>query len=481
MSTLGEKDLIETQSQAEPAQAGVLAEIFEGPVFKAVMKLSVPMFVSLLLSFLYNATNTLFLSYVNRDSTAIISGITLATPIYNFVAALSNGLRVGISTRVAISIGEKNQEKSGSIFNSGLLLAVPVAVVIMVGGYFFCEPVIRNMAGDALEPEAISAGIQYLYYMLPGFGLFILGQVFMGVLWGEGRTVPLGIAMLISNLVNIILDPLFIFVFHMGPGGAGLATSVSMAFTSVYIIVIFARRKSGVPVRLKLSSANRGTVLEICRTGLSQVLSMISVTLSFIILNRVIGSIGQLEMNSWGLCNRLDQFVFIPLYAISSANLVMTGQNFGKKNWERIREIYRCNTRYALVSVLIPALVYMAGAPVFFRLFSDVDQVIVGSVLQVRIVTLTFLGIAVETISMNTFMGLDQPLKAFALITFRMFVLSIPLVYISIYVLSLGMTGVFISLCTAHIISGCIAFLWIKRSFHNIILNEGRSKPYGLE
>jgi len=475
-----EKDLLEKQGEAEPVQTGGMAEIFEGPVLRAVLRLSVPMFVSLLLSFLYNATNTLFLSYVDRNSTAIISGITLATPIYNFVAALSNGLRVGISTRVAISIGEKNHGKAGVIFNSGLLIAVPVAAIVIGVGYLCCAPVIRLMAGDALEPEAIRAGMEYLYYMLPGFGLFILGQVFMGVLWGEGRTVPLGIAMLISNCVNIILDPIFIFVFHMGPGGAGLATSVSMAFTAVYIIVVFTRRKSAAPVKLRPSSADSRTVLEICKTGLSQVLSMVSVTLSFIILNRVIGSIGQLEMNSWGLCNRLDQFVFIPLYAISSANLVMTGQNYGKKNWNRIREIYRCNTGYALVSVLIPALVYMAGAPVFFRLFSEVDQVIAGSVLQVRIVTLTFLGIAVETISMNTFMGLDQPLKAFTLITFRMFVLSIPLVYISIYVLSLGMAGVFISLCTAHVISGCVAYFWIQRSFHNIILDE-RNKPYGLE
>lgn len=472
MSSTRETAIINNNGDSitETVQQGTKTQILEGPILNTVLKLSVPMFISLLFSFLYNTTNTLFLSYVDRGTTAIISGITLVTPIFNFVTALSNGLRVGISTRVAISIGERNFRKLESIFNSGLLLAVPIAIMFITLGFVFCGRIIRFMAGDALEPEAIRAGTEYLFYMLPGFGLFILGQVFMGVLWGEGMTTPLGIAMLISNVINILLDPIFIFVCHMGPGGAGLATSISFAFTAFYVIIVFIRRKTELPARLRISKANRQVTLEICKTGLSQVLCMFSISLSFIILNRLIGSIGQREMNSWGLCNRLDQFVFIPVYAISSANIVLIGQNFGKRNWERIKAVYRSNTFYAAISLFVPALLYIACAPFFFRLFSDVGPVIGGSVLQVRIVTLSFLGLAVETISMSTFIGMDRPLAAFFLISIRMFVLTIPLVYVSVFLLAMGMTGVFISLCIAHLGSGCISYFWVRRKLTQVTI-----------
>lgn len=468
MSSTHDKSILDNnkESVAESAKIGVKDHILEGPILTAVLKLSVPMFISLFFSFLYNVTNTVFLSYVDRNSTAIISGITLVTPIFNFVTALSNGLRIGVSTRVAISIGEKNYKKLGSIFNSGLMIATPIAVIILILGFLFCKPIIGFMAGDAINTEAINAGAEYLFYMLPGFALVLLGQVFMGMLWGEGKTVPLGIAMIISNIVNIILDPIFIFVFHMGPGGAGLATSISMAFTSAYVVVSFAKRKTEPPIRLQLSRANSGTVLEICKTGVPQVLSLISVSLSFIILNRFIGSIGQQEMNSWGLCNRLDQLVLIPVYAVSSANLVLIGQNYGKKNWKRIKSIYHSDIFYASVSLLVLALIYIASAPVFFRMLSDVDEVISGSILQVRIVTLSFLGIAAETISMSTFIALDRPMAAFSIITIRMFILTIPLAYISIYLLSMGIVGIFISLCIAHLASGCLAYFWVQRNLH---------------
>ncbi len=453
-------------SPSKTGSTGVKAQILEGPILSAILRLSVPMFVSIIFTFLYNITNTLFLSYVDRNSTAIISGITLVTPIFNFVTALSNGLRVGISARVAISIGERNNSKLEKIFNSGLVIAVPTVLIFLTIGYLFCGQIIGLMAGDALQPEALRAGTDYLFYMLPGFGLVLLGQVFMGMLLGEGKTIPLGISMLISNIINIALDPLFIFVFHMGPGGAGLATSISMASTSLYVVLYFTRRKTETPIRLRPSQASRQAVLEICKTSLPQVLSMLSVSLSFVILNRFIGSIGQQEMNSWGLCNRLDQFVLIPVYAISSATLVMIGQNYGNRNRERIKAVYRANAFYAFVSTLVLSLIYIVSAPALFRLFSDVDSVIRGSITQVRIVTLTFLGLVIETISMSTFVGIERPLKAFCLMLIRMFFLTIPLVYISVYLLSLGMLGVFISLCIAHLGSGCISGFWVWRNLH---------------
>lgn len=439
--------------------------ILEGPIAHATLKLAIPAFISLFFTFLYNTIDTFFISLIDRKSTALISGISLVSPVFFIFSALSSGLRIGISTIVARSIGAKNNRKLESCFSSALVIAVMLSLFTLCLGYIFYDDLIRLMAGKGLTKEAIQAGTEFLFYLLPGFSLLLLGQAFIGILWGEGRIATTGTVMVISNVMNCLLDPLFIFTFKMGVAGAALATTLSIAFTAIFLLYYIFSKKTVTPIRFKRSFIDKSTILEIGRMSLSQAFSMTSISLAFIILNYLVSSMGQREMTSWGLCNRLDQFVFMPLFAISGANLILIGQNYGARNRERIQKVYHRSILYSVICLLVLAVIYIIGAPIFFRLFSDVQEVIDGSVLQVRIVTLSFIGLAFEIISTSSFQGMGRAIPAFLLAIIRMFCFAIPLSYLAVHCFSFGMIGIFVSICIAHIGVGIIAFLWVEREF----------------
>lgn len=446
--------------------------VLEGPILGATIKLGAPILISFIFTFLYNLVDTLFLSYIDRSSTAIISGISLISPIYFFFMALSTGLRVGISSLTARSVGEHNHQKLEGTFNSGLLISIIITAVTLCLGFLYHERIVILLAGKEIQADAIRAGTEYLYYMLPGLGLLLLGQPLVGVLWGEGMTMPFGITIIISNILNILLDYIFIFKMQMGPAGAALATSISLGFSAVYLIPYFFFGKMPTPVKLNISQIKGNIMSEIFNIGISQVFSMFSLSFAFILLNRLVGSIGQSEMNSWGLCGRLDQLVLLPLFAISGANIIMIGQNYGNRNWDRIKFIYRSNIFYAISCMFVLAALYIGGAPFIFPFFSNVGEVIRGSILQVRVVTLSFLGLAFEVISTSTFQGLGRPLAAFWLTVIRMFGFAIPLSYFAVHQLSLGIMGVFISLFIAHIGIAFIAYFWINNEFKKTLHTE---------
>jgi putative MATE family efflux protein len=442
--------------------------ILEGSIAHATLKLAIPILISLFVTFLYNIIDTFFISLIDRKSTALISGMSLVTPVFFIFMALSSGLRIGVSTIVARSIGEKNGRKLENCFSSAMAISIILFLFTLCLGYIFYADFIRLMAGKGLTKEAIQAGTEFLFYLIPGFSLLMLGQAFIGILWGEGLTATVGIVMVISNIINGSLDPLLIFTFKMGIAGAALATTLSIAFTAFFLLYYVFSKKLITPIRFKWSLIDRKTILEISRISLSQAFTMISLSLAFIILNHLISSIGQREMNSWGLCNRLDQFVFIPLFAISGANLILIGQNYGAHNLVRIRKVYHRSILYSVICLLVLAVIYIIGAPAFFRIFSDVQDVIDGSVLQVRIVTFSFIGLAFETISTSSFQGMGRAIPAFLLTFIRMFCFAIPLAYLSVYCFHLSMNGIFVSLCIAHISVAIIAFLWVERQFKNI-------------
>lgn len=450
------------------------SEILGGSILGTTVKVGTPILISFVFMFLYNMVDTLFLANIDRGSTAIISGVSLVLPIYNFFIALSTGLRMGISSLVARSIGENNHQKLAYSFNSGLFISMILTVVMLTLFFGFHDQILLLLAGKELQPEAIRAGKNYLIYLLPGLGLLLLGQPFIGFLWGKGLTGPFGIAMVISNIFNVILDAVFIFKFNMGPAGAALATSVSMVLAGLYLVPYFVFRRISVSVWPKIKQIKKKIIIEICNFGFSQVFSTFSVSVAFMVLNRLISSIGQTEMNSWGLCYRLDSFVLMPVYAISGATLVMLGQNFGNGNWDRLKKIYRSNIFYAFICVFALALIYIISAPYLFKLFSNVEAVIRGSVLQVRIVTLSFLGLALEIISTSTFQGIGKPFAAFWLAAIRMFGFAIPLSYFTVYQLSLGMMGVFVSVFIAHIGAAVIAYIWVNHEFKLTMLQMAK-------
>ncbi len=427
--------------------------ILQGPIAKTSIRLGIPIAIAHLLILMYNIVDTIYISFINRESTAILSGVGLIFPIYFLYIALSTGLMIGISSLVARAIGEKNQNVLDRIADSGLLLIISITSFTLIIAYIFGASLIRIMAGPNLSNEAVKYGLEYFYYIAPGLGLLIVELTLLGILQGEGLTMYFGTSMLISNLLNVILDPIFIFTLKMGVAGAALASSISISVSVIYIIFIFAGKKSSIIVHWNIFKAKFSIIIEILRIGVPHSLSLIAISISFMFLNKLIGSINEEVMSAWVIFGRISDLLMLVTYGISSATLVMIGQNYGNKNIKRVNEIYKKNIIIVIIGTLVTALFLNVFASLILRFFTNIQSVVDAVILQIRIISFSYIGISVSMIVSNCFQGIGKALPGFLITVLRMGVFTIPLAYASVYIWNTGFLGIITSMAIVNIIT----------------------------
>lgn len=436
--------------------------MFEGRILPVTVRLAFPIVVSNFVSSLFTIVDTYFITQIDKTSTALLSGPALIFPVIFLFLSLSIGLSTGISSLVSRGIGEKNYDIIERAADSGLLISLMVVFIIVPAGYLYGDKIVRLLAGSGLSDEAVNYGVEYLIYVLPGLGILLFTFVLYGVLQGEGLMKYIAATSIISGASNVILDPVFIFGLDMGVKGAALATSASYLISGLFIFSIFLRKKSSIPVHWKITYAKKSIMYEIVRVGFPESLGMLSMALSFMFLNNIVSTIGEAAMNSWALCGRLDFIIIVPTFAISSATITMMGQNYGRRNKERVNEIYRANVKYGILLVLFLAVIYNFIAPGLYGLFTSVSEVVEGAVRQVRAVSFTFAGVATTVISSAAFQATGRPIPSLVLRVLRLGVFVIPTAYILGILLNMGMNGVFIAIASGNILILVIAWTWTR-------------------
>jgi Na+-driven multidrug efflux pump len=173
-------------------------------------------------------------------------------------------------------------------------------------------------------------------------------------------------------------------------------------------------------------------------------------------------------MNSWTLVGRMDQIVLIPSFAVAGATVTMIAQNFGRGNMERVKKIYAHNIGLAMMIVGSVAFVYIISAPYFFRLFTNVPEVVSLAALQVRVLAVTFIALSASIVSASTFQATRKPVPALLFALIRMGIISIPIALFLVFVLDMKMWGVYIGIGCGNLCAFPIAFFWTKRHLRKL-------------
>ena len=437
--------------------------MFDGPIIPIAIKIGLPMLIGLVLQFCYALVDTIFISRIDLKSTAILSGTGLMFPLFFLFMAISMSMNVGIGAMVGRFIGENNRESARHVMPSGLLISLCIGVPAIFGGYAFSPHFLHLLAGSQLSEEAIGYGKQFLNFLLPGLFIMLIGNVFSGILQGEGRTSTIARAMVVSTALNVALDPIFIFGLKMGVAGAALATSISILIAALMMCIAFLRDKSSFPFSFNVFQSQWNIIVEILRIGFPNFLSMASLSVSFMVFNKLVSALDQTVMNAWTLVGRMDQIVMIPAFAVSGAALTMIAQNFGRGNFERVKKIYGRVIVLGMLSVGAVALVYMIAAPWFFKMFTDLPEVVDLASRQVRFLALTITGLSVAIVTASSFQAIGKPLPALFLALIRMGLISIPIALILVFTLHLKIYGVYIAIATGNLCAVPIAYFWFRR------------------
>jgi len=440
-------------------------DIFNGPILSTTIKMSIPILISQILGFAYIIVDTFFISLIDRQSTALLSGTGLIFPIYLVFFTIGRSLFIGMSSVTARGIGQKNKEAINKTADSGLFLALIISVVALILCIFFGKSMILFLAGSKLTEETINYAMDFFYFMVPGMIFSLIYNTLGGIVQGEGLAKHYGYAATFLTVINIILNPILIFVFKLGVKGSGLASSIAVGSTIVYFVILFKRKKTVVPIKWNILKFDNTLIKEILRIGVPASIGMLLINISAMVLNNVVGSISQGAMNAWVLVSRTDQFFLIPAYTIGLTTIPLIGQNYGRGNIKRTKKIYNVNLLLCVAVCALFAIFYMIFAPQIFRLFSDVPDVIANSAMQVRVLALTMIGIAGLNIIASSFQATGRPMPNLINNIIRFVITSIPL-FLPIFHFNItNMTPVFICVGAGNLVSFVIAFIWGRSHF----------------
>jgi putative MATE family efflux protein len=373
---------------------------------------------------------------------------------------------VGVSSLVARAIGEKNRYILNRTAESGLFIGLVLAVIFVVFGYVFDERLLRLLGA---EGDYFVHGLEYLQLMLPAGALMIIVHVFAGILMGEGLMKPIMYAMIMGTVTNIILDPIFIFLLGMGVRGAALATLISQLIPLSYAFFLFRQKKTIVPIEWKLSNINMGIVKQIVAVGFPMSAGQISMSISFLFFNRLVMSIDPLALTAFSICGRFDYIMIVPILAIGSTMLTMIGQNYGRKNYSRMLDIWKVGLFAMVVVMLFLATLLVVFAPKIYPFFSTVDEVVRYAVLQTRIVEYSFILGGIAMIARSSFQALGRAIPGLILTVIRVIGVALPLAYLLVYALNMGIYGVWLGVIAGNVVAGILALIWVSKSFHAYI------------
>ena len=434
--------------------------MFEGPIHPVLLKLGTPIFAGMMFQLLYNITDIVWISRIDLNDPSYVGGTGMIFPIIFLAIALGNGILIGVSSLVARGIGRKDHEILERTAESGFVIAAVFSVIILIVGYVFGARLV-GLLGAAGDYE--KHALEYLYMITPAAVIMFFLFVFNGILQGEGLMKRVMQAMIVGTIANIILDPVFILVLDMGVRGAAVATDIAQLLSLVYVVRVFLKGQSSVTVKWSHRYIDLKVMKEIAAVGLPQVVSQLSMSVSFLIFNRVVIGIDPLALTAFSLCGRFDQIVIMPVFALGAALLTMVGQNWGRGNFERVRKIWWTAVFSAIIVVMAMATILFVLAPVIYPLFTGIPEVVRYAVLQTRIMEYTFVFVVLGILARSAFQAVGKPIPALVITVLRLLVIAVPAVYFFVLVMDLGIIGVFLGLITGNVIAAVISLVVVPR------------------
>lgn len=355
---------------------------------RAIFLLGVPMILELLMESTFAVVDIYFVGKLGASAVATV-GIT---ETYLFLLySIGMGLSMAVTAVVARRIGEKNKEDAGSSAVQSVILALLASAPFAIAGIFYSKELLGLMGADSW---AIENGYRYTQWMLGGNGVIMLLFVINAIFRGAGDAAIAMWVLLISNLLNIILDPLLIFGWGpfpaMGIEGAAVATNIGRGVgVSVQLWLLF---KGGKHIRIALSQLrwNAGLMLSIVRTSLGGVGQMIIGMTSWIFLIRILAGVSSEAVAGATIALRILMFTMMPAFGLSNAAATLVGQNLGADDPERAESAIWKVGIYNMIFLLAVSVVYFFFNKELMQIFTNDRNVIEVGATWIRILSYSY-------------------------------------------------------------------------------------------
>ena len=411
----------------------------EQPVLRLMLRMSLPMVLSMMVNSLYNIVDSFFVAQISEDA---MTALSLVYPVQNLVNAVTIGFGIGINAVIAFYLGAQEQKKADDAAAHGVVLNVLHGVLLTVVCILVMPAFLRLFTSDE---AVIAMGLSYSNIVFAFSVIIALGLAFEKIFQAVGKMAVSMAAMLAGCICNIILDPVLIFGIgpfpEMGIQGAALATGLGQVLTlAVYLAYYF--RGALLPVRISLRgfSLQKRLCLRLYAIGIPAILNLALPSLLISALNAILAGYSQAYVLVLGVYYKLQTFLYLPANGIVQGMRPLISYNYGAGEHRRVRSIYR--TTLALAAVIMAAgtiLCLVIPGPLMGLFTTNASTVAIGAQ-ALRIICIGFLPSAVSVASSGALEGLGKGVPSLMISLCRYLILIIPAAFgLS---LLMGATGV---------------------------------------
>ena len=433
--------------------------ILNGNMYKVILTLSLPIMLNNFIQTLYNLADGVWVSKLGSVQFAATSFVW---PVLFLFISIGIGISIAGTSILSQFVGASEYEEANKYAKQLIVMSLIFSICFAVLGYILTPYIIKLMGGtgDLAEYSNIYLKISFL-----GFPFVFLFFVFNLLMNAQGNTLTPTILSAISAIVNVVLDPIFIFNLNMGIAGAAIATVLSQGILVVVGVYILKHSSTVIKPSFKGFKFDKQIIKKIINVGFPASIGQSGAALGFVVLNSFIASYGTATLAAFGMVNRITSLIMQPPMGIGAALTSIIGQNIGADQMDRVSEAFK---KSLLISLCISAVGLILllwkdeGVIRFFMRSKDDEEVISQGITYLRYISFSMPFMGIFSILQGVFQGSGHTKYSMAMAIGRLWVIRIPMILIFKRFTDLGPTGIWFSMSFSNLVICIYGFIVYK-------------------
>ncbi|WP_277222064.1 MATE family efflux transporter [Peptoniphilus vaginalis] len=395
---------------------------------KLLFQVSFPIVISMFIQSMYNLVDSYYIGKINEEA---FTAIAIAFPIQNIMIGIGVGTGVGMNSLISRYLGEKNFDRANKTAENGLTLALLYGLLLFILSRFLPRPFV---SAQTTNENIINYGVDYLQIVM-GLSIGVFTQIFLErTLQSTGRTIYTMLTQLTGAVLNIILDPIFIFGYFglpaMGVKGAAVATVTGQIIGA--ICGSFFQHKFNPDITMKKLSFNPKIIKDIYIVGIPSMITITIQSFTIYVLNKMLSGISTSAIAALGAYFKVQSFVFMPIFGINNGLVPIIAYNYGAKNEKRIIKSIKLAMVTVTVMTLIVSGLIMSFPREILKIFSASGKMLEIGVPMLRICALSYVFAGISVVGASVFQAFGNGILALLDSILRQIIVLLPVAYIAV-------------------------------------------------
>lgn len=430
--------------------------ILTGSMSKTIIQLSLPIMFNNFIQTIYNLTDTFWVSKIGDTE---VAAITLVWPLIFFIMSLAIGIFMSSTTLISQYVGDDNTNDAANVAGQSITLAIIISVFAGLLGYFLTPSLVSFMGGTG---RLYTCGVDFMQIMYLGMPTMFVFNAHNCIRQGLGDTVTPMKFTVLSVIMNIVLDPIFIFCFDLGIKGAAYATVLSRGVFAVIAVYDLFAKDCGIFITTKHLKLKKSVVSHLVKIGVPLSIGQSTAALGFTVLNYFIISFGENTMAAFGIGNRINSLVLMPAMGIGSALATIVGQNLGADNIQRAKNAVKTSVQLTTTFLVIGCIIMFLISGNVIGIFTKNPDVLEQGIAYLKLISLGLPLMGFFQIFIGTFQGSGHTIMAMIIMMGRLWLIRIPMILLLKEYTNLGSYCVWYSMVSSNAIICLVGLLLYK-------------------